>query len=576
MTSSFFTIADLEKSPLNARRTHDKAALEELKASIIAHGLLQNLTLAKALTGKYQVVAGERRRAALMELLKEEKIPADYPVPCEIVSEEKAAEISLAENTVRQAMHPADEFEAFASLVRGGMFVEQVALRFGVTEKHVEKRMRLARVAPEILKDFRAGAITQECVMAFAVSDDHNAQRKAYKAAGKHANPSYIRNILTDKMESSDGKIAKFVGVEAYQKAKGNIREDLFKEESFFEDVPLLHRLAQEKLDKKALDLKKEGWSWVETGIGFDWSHENSFGRTEAKTKEQKALAGCLVSIKYDGAFEIRRGMVRPADKKKLKAADGGKNAQPAKEEKKGLSESLRTALRGYRLQIARVAIAENPAIAADLLIFKAACEVIQLDAPWEGPDISFEQNPPFPDGDGKIHTAAGKRLLGIHEQLALEWLNEKDEAAQFAAFRQLSGGQKSMLLAYCTALTLKPRAAVNDADAVGAYDAALALSEVDVSEYWRPTSENFLGSCTREQLVDIGGKLFGKPWADKWTAAKKPDLVKELHQAFADPKKYAAGDDALHDKLSSWLPEGMTFALPEKKAEKPKKKRAT
>src|SRR4051794_26194967 len=107
--SQLIQIKSLDKSPLNARKTASKAASEELKASIIAHGLMQNLVVTDAGKGKFHVIAGARRLEALQALQKEGKLPGDHAVPCQVVSEEHALEMSLAENTVRAAMHPADE-----------------------------------------------------------------------------------------------------------------------------------------------------------------------------------------------------------------------------------------------------------------------------------------------------------------------------------------------------------------------------------------------------------------------------------------------------------------------------------
>src|SRR3546814_15588053 len=51
----------LVQSPRNVRRHSDPAADAELKASIDAHGLLQNLLVRPSATGKFEVSAGERR-----------------------------------------------------------------------------------------------------------------------------------------------------------------------------------------------------------------------------------------------------------------------------------------------------------------------------------------------------------------------------------------------------------------------------------------------------------------------------------------------------------------------------------
>jgi ParB family chromosome partitioning protein len=172
----------LEKSPLNARRTVPKTGMEELKASLLAHGLMQNLVVTDAGNGAYRVIAGGRRLEAIRSLQSEGKLPEDYAVPCQIVSEEHALELSLAENTVRLAMHPADQFEAFAALIEKGESAADVARRFGVEESLVVKRMRLASVAPELLKAYRDDGLTLECLMAFTVTDDRRRQLKVFKS----------------------------------------------------------------------------------------------------------------------------------------------------------------------------------------------------------------------------------------------------------------------------------------------------------------------------------------------------------------------------------------------------------
>ncbi|RYD84322.1 MAG: hypothetical protein EOP84_05795, partial [Verrucomicrobiaceae bacterium] len=96
-------------STVNVRKTDRKADVSALAASINSHGLLQNLAVAATEGGKFSVVAGGRRLAALKMLAKNGAIAKNFPVPCQVVGEDHAAETSLAENIHRVAMDPLDE-----------------------------------------------------------------------------------------------------------------------------------------------------------------------------------------------------------------------------------------------------------------------------------------------------------------------------------------------------------------------------------------------------------------------------------------------------------------------------------
>src|SRR5271169_1604635 len=83
----------------NVRKTAGAdTALAELAASITAHGLLQSLVVRKHKGGKFAVVAGGRRLAALELLAESGRIANDHEVSCNIVADDaNASEISLAE-----------------------------------------------------------------------------------------------------------------------------------------------------------------------------------------------------------------------------------------------------------------------------------------------------------------------------------------------------------------------------------------------------------------------------------------------------------------------------------------------
>ena len=184
----------------------------------------------KEARGKHAVVAGRRRLMALAILAEDGRIEADMPVPCHVIDgDADAAEISLAENVMREEMHPADEFEAFRDLADKGLPAADIAARFGVTETVVARRLKLANVSPLILKTYREGDISLEHVMAFAISDDHAAQEHVLENLSEYNDdPSDIRAALTEDEISATDKRVKFVTLKAYEKAGGIVRRDLF------------------------------------------------------------------------------------------------------------------------------------------------------------------------------------------------------------------------------------------------------------------------------------------------------------------------------------------------------------
>jgi ParB family chromosome partitioning protein len=553
-------VSSLEKSPLNARRTMSREGIDEMKASILAHGLMQNLVVIDVGNGKYEVVAGSRRLVALQELIEEGRFADTYAVHCQIVDAQHALELSIAENKIRHAMHPADEHAAFAELVEKGMTAEQVSQRFGTTEKHVLQRLKLSRVAPKLIAEYRAGKLTLAQLEAFTVTDDQKKQLAVYKDLRGWDDADDIRGALTEKHLLADDKMAKFVGLEAYHAAGGKSHADLFGEEVYLHDAALVKKLAVEKLEAAKAELLAAGWGWVEMAPDEDYSfvykHEQLQAKKGKPSAEQMASAGCYVTIGMNGELKVTQGLVKSQPKKaaKGKAADG---AGAEAGDKDRMPDSLKRDLAAYRLGVAQAEIAKHPDIAFDLLVFNVALDLLG-DGGSDGTDISFQHN------SGGTCSADAREFVGIQQlalkaELPLAWLEADTEAEQFEQFRALSHDDKLKLLAYCTACTLQPKL-LTDSLQHTAYDIALGLTGGEVAAYWRPTKGNFLGRISREELLEIGSHVFGKQWADSRRNAKKGELVDVLHNAFAEPDKAAKGNMDVRAKLETLLPNGMTF----------------
>ena len=304
----------LERSPANVRRTEaGKTAFAELKASIAAHGLLENLVARSIGPGEdpgtgpgqapgehFAVIAGARRLAALNDLAREGTIASDFPVPCRVIENGVSdTELSLAENVLQVAMHPADQVQAFGALALAGATVADIAARFGVSERIVEQRLRLGHAAPELLDAYRENAIDLETLKAFAVTTDRARQVAVWeqvKDQGYRPTGWQIKRMLTDDRIPAGAALARYVGVDAYEAAGGPVLRDLFADEHengvWLENPALLMQLAMDRLQVAADELATR-WKWAEARLDVEWSDLARFGRvrpTPAEpTDEEKA-----------------------------------------------------------------------------------------------------------------------------------------------------------------------------------------------------------------------------------------------------------------------------------------------
>ena len=274
------SLSNLVPSPFNVRR-HSAGQVEELAALIGSQGLLHPLIVTEHAAGRgkarkvrFAVAAGERRRRALVLLQQRGCLPRGHEVLCELVPPERALEVSVAENSGREALHPADEFDAFKALIDEGKGIEDVAARFGVSVLTVQRRLKLSALSPKLLALYRQDGINLDQLIALTLSDDQEAQERAwFEGQTWDRTPVALRRKLTTgEIEAAGNALVRFVGVEAYEAAGGVVRRDLFDDEQsrFLSDPALLQRLATAKLNALAAQVRDQGWAWVETRIEVD------------------------------------------------------------------------------------------------------------------------------------------------------------------------------------------------------------------------------------------------------------------------------------------------------------------
>lgn len=145
--------------PINVERIKDTKNIrdvkdiDELVASISAHGLINPITVTEEKDG-YRLIAGFRRFAAMKQLGAKE-------IPCVIRNSDKDTldEISLSENITRMDMTPYEECLAVHSLINKKNTAKQVAKRFGRSLRWVLVREKLAKAGDKVLEKVKDGRI---------------------------------------------------------------------------------------------------------------------------------------------------------------------------------------------------------------------------------------------------------------------------------------------------------------------------------------------------------------------------------------------------------------------------------
>ncbi|ANY16509.1 ParB/RepB/Spo0J family partition protein [Bordetella pseudohinzii] len=345
------------RSKRNARTT-SRMSIPELAASIARVGPLQNLVVILAADGEhYEVVAGDRRLTALKLLAKKKRIPADYEVACLLVPDASARTVSLAENLLREQMHPADQFEAFAALVKEGRPIEDIAADFGVTPLVVQRRLKLANVSPRLLADYRGGAVTLEQLMALTITDDHAAQESAFYGAPEwQRGASALRERLTEREIDATHPLVRFAGLDAYTAAGGGIRRDLFAEGdagTYLTDAALLKTLVRGKLDALTGDVRAEGWAWVEAVPHMSYAERQAFQNAPRQRREPNAREARRIA-----SLQTRLDKIDAELEEAYDAEDEDKTEalEPRREQVAGELQAVEEALQGYAPDVRAVA----------------------------------------------------------------------------------------------------------------------------------------------------------------------------------------------------------------------------
>jgi ParB family chromosome partitioning protein len=200
-------ITKVEQNPYQPRKDFDDQALEELKNSILEHGVIQPITVRVSPTG-YELISGERRLRA-STLAGMTKIPA-YII--DVATGVEMLELALIENVQRENLNPIEVANGYQRLIEEcGLTQEQVSVKVGKERSTVTNFLRLLRLPESIQESLRNREISMGHARAILALSDYKKMIIAWREVMEHglsvrATETLVKDVELGKFRNGDSQ----------------------------------------------------------------------------------------------------------------------------------------------------------------------------------------------------------------------------------------------------------------------------------------------------------------------------------------------------------------------------------
>ena len=206
-------IGDLSRNPYQPRQHFSEEKLDELANSIKKNGVIQPIAVRpnKTSSGKYEIVAGERRwiaaqRAGLHEI----------PVNILDLSDVESLEVAIVENIQRDDLNPIEEARGYQRLNTEFKYDhESISKLMSKSRSHVSNTLRLLTLPQDVIAMIEEGTLTSgqarpliglsnaSTIAEEIVSKNYSARKVEYLIKSKKNKPNargnYNSNILKEQ-----------------------------------------------------------------------------------------------------------------------------------------------------------------------------------------------------------------------------------------------------------------------------------------------------------------------------------------------------------------------------------------
>lgn len=183
----------IEPNPYQPRLEFNDEALMDLAQSIRENGLIQPITV-REVSGKYQIIAGERRFRAL-------KLNGAVEVPVLIMdaNEVQMAEMALVENIQRENLSAIEEAKSYVEIMKyAGLNQSQLALRVGKSQSSIANKIRLLNLEEDVQEAVSSKQITERHARALIGLTEEKQHKVLNKIVKKNLTVAQTEKMLKE------------------------------------------------------------------------------------------------------------------------------------------------------------------------------------------------------------------------------------------------------------------------------------------------------------------------------------------------------------------------------------------
>ena len=187
-------IDEIRPNPYQPRKNFSDDSIEELKSSIVEHGVLQPIIVRKSIKG-YELVAGERRLRA-SKLAKMDRIPA---IIRQLTDEQMMIQ-ALLENLQREDLNVIEEAKAYEVLIKNlNLTHEELSQKVGKSRSHISNQLRLLELPGYIISSIVIDEISMGHGRALlAVKDSKTCEKLYNRVIDEHLSVRELEKIIQE------------------------------------------------------------------------------------------------------------------------------------------------------------------------------------------------------------------------------------------------------------------------------------------------------------------------------------------------------------------------------------------